>query len=109
LKRGDLYRVHKGSKNDPKNYRVFIIVSRQIIIDSNFSTVTCAPVYSNFDNLSTQIIVGTDEGLKHDSAIFCDELISLKKNVLTNYVGSLSFQKVKELNESLKIALELEF
>ncbi|MCF6334218.1 MAG: type II toxin-antitoxin system PemK/MazF family toxin [Spirochaetales bacterium] len=109
MKRGDLYRVYKGSKNDPKNYRVFVIVSRQVIIDSNFSTVTCAPIYTNFDQLSTQIQVGSAEGLKHDSAIFCDELISLRKNILTNYVGSLSFKKITELNGALKIALELEF
>lgn len=108
MKRGDLYRVYKGSQNDPKKFRVFAVVSRQVIIDSTFSTVTCAPVYSNFDNLSTQIMVGTNEGLKHDSAIFCDELISLRKTMLTDYVGSLSLEKILKLNESLKIALELE-
>ena len=39
MKRGDLYRVCQGSKNDPKEYRVFLIVSRQLLIDSNFSTI----------------------------------------------------------------------
>ena len=77
-------------------------------IDSNFSTVTCAPIYSNFDNLSTQVLVGVNEGLKHDSAVFCDELISLRKNMLTDYIGSLSSGKLSELNESLIIALNLE-
>jgi mRNA interferase MazF len=109
LKRGELYRVYKGSRNDPKDFRIFAIVSRQILIDSKFSTVICAPVYSNFDALSTQIKVGINEGLKHVSAIHCDELISMRKEMLTNYIGKLSDQKIEDLNEALKIALEVEF
>ena len=77
MKRGELYRVYKGSKTDTKNYRVFVIVSRQILIDSKYSTAICAPIYSNYSNLSTQIKVGVNEGLKHESAIHCDELISI--------------------------------
>ena len=60
MKRGELYRVCRGSKNDPKEHRVFLIVSRQMLIDSNFSTVICAPVYSKYDGFPTQIEVGTN-------------------------------------------------
>jgi mRNA interferase MazF len=105
LKRGDLFRVRKGSKNDPKKTRVFAVVSRQVLIDSKFSTVICAPVYSNYDGLSTQVPIGTDEGLKHDSSIYCDELISMRKELLTDYVGKLLPERIAELNRSLKIAL----
>ncbi|MCL2380732.1 MAG: type II toxin-antitoxin system PemK/MazF family toxin [Treponema sp.] len=105
MKRGDLYRVYKGSKNDPKKYRFFLIVSRQPVIDYAFSTVICAPVYSKYDGFTTQIEVGTDEGLKHDSAIYCDELISIHKSSLTDYVGSLSDTKMEEVNAALRIAL----
>jgi mRNA interferase MazF len=65
-------------------------VSRQILIDSKFSTVVCAPIYSAYHGLSTQVPVGVEDGLKHDSSIHCDELVSLPKSVLTDYVGSLS-------------------
>lgn len=51
--------------------------------------------------------MGPDEGLKHESAIHCDELVSLDRRVLTDWVGSLSHSKVTELNEALRIALEL--
>jgi mRNA interferase MazF len=44
VKRGHLYRVYKGSVQDPKKYRVFVVVSRQVLIDSQFTTVICAPV-----------------------------------------------------------------
>ncbi len=106
MNRGELYRVHKPG-GDPKHYRVFVVVSRQVLIDSRFSTVVCAPVFSTGEALSTQVSVGTDEGLKHESWIMCDNLVSLRKSDLTHYVGSLSPSKLAELNSALKMALDL--
>lgn len=106
MKRGELYRV-RHPKGDPKRSRVFAVVSRQSLIESAFSTVTCAPVYSVRHGLSTQLSVGTEEGVKHDSAIHCDELVGLPKSVLTDYVGTLSVPRIRELNRALAVALEL--
>lgn len=108
MKRGELYRVMHPSARDPRRSRVFVIVSRQVLVESRFSTVTCAPVYSVYEGLSTQVPVGVDEGLKHDSSIHCDELVSLPKSVLTNFVGTLSRQKLEALKASLRIALEID-
>ncbi len=107
MRRGEFYRVRRPSSRDPKKFRVFVIVSRQILIDSRYSTVICAPVYTAYPGLSTQVAVGIDEGLKHDSGIHCDELISLPKAMLTNYVGKLSPKKIDLLKRALKIALQL--
>ena len=106
MRRGELYRVHKPG-GDPKQYRVFVIVSRQVLADSRFSTLICAPVFSSGEGLSTQVAVGPDEGLKHDSWIMCDNLVSLKKADLTHFLGSLSRSKLAELNQALKMALDL--
>ena len=67
----------------------------------------CAPVYSGYEGLSTQVPVGVDEGLKHDSGIYCDELVSLPKSVLTRYVGMLPTDKLRLLDQALHIALQL--
>jgi len=107
VKRGELYRVANPSAREPKKSRVFVVVSRQVLIDSRFSTVICAPIYSTHAGLSTQVMIGVDEGLKHDSSIHCDELVSLPKSLLTNFVGSLSPQKIEELNRALRGALEI--
>ncbi len=107
MKRGELYRVPNPSAKDPKKYRVFVVVSRQVLLDSRFSTVICAPVYSSHHGLSTQVAIGTDEGLKHESSIHCDELVSLPKSALTNYIGTLPYKKVQELNRAICIALEI--
>ena len=105
VRRGELYRVAKPTKDDPKKFRVFVIIARQEVIESSYSTVICAPVYTNCLDIKTEVEIGVDEGLKHDSCVRCDELFSVHKSVLTNFVGTLSDKKLNELNEALKIAL----
>jgi len=51
--------------------------------------------------------VNTAEGLKHESAIQCDGLMSLEKSRLTDYVGELASDKLRELDGALLIALGL--
>ena len=57
--------------------------------------------------MPSQVPVGIDEGLKHDSAIHCDELVSLPKTLLTDYVGHLSPEVIEHLNHALAVALGL--
>jgi mRNA interferase MazF len=104
LRRGELYRVRRPP-GDAKPARSFVIVSRQALIDSNYSTVVCAPVFSGRYGLPTQVNVGIAEGLKHESAIHCDGLMSIEKSRLTDYVGELSSAKQAELDKALRIAL----
>jgi mRNA interferase MazF len=82
-------------------------VSRQALIDSSFSTVVCAPVFSQRLGLPTQVPVGAGEGLKHESAILCDGLMSIEKSRLTDFVGELSPGKLLELDDALSSAVGL--
>ncbi len=84
-----------------------MVVSRQALIDSRFSTVVCAPIYSRRDGLATQVEVGPVHGLKHDSSVHCDALVSVRKTVLTNFVGSLDIERKRALDQALGIALGL--
>jgi mRNA interferase MazF len=106
MRRGELYRVHEPP-GDPKRHRTFVVVSRQALIDTRFSTVICAPVYKNGAGLSTQVSVGINEGLKHESWIHCDDLTRIPKAQLTQYVGSLSHAKLDALSRALSVALDL--
>ncbi len=105
MRRGDLYRVYKGSSRDPKRHRVFAVVSRQVVIESKYTTVICAPIYTMGSGLSTEVSVGPDEGLKHPSSIHCDELVSILKSRLTDYVGALSPAQLAQLDVALAIAV----
>jgi mRNA interferase MazF len=86
VRRGELYLVQHPSSRDPRKQRV--IVSRQLLVDSSFSSVICAPVYTRRDGLHTQVDVGVDEGLRHDRS-------------LTNFVGSLTPAKQALLDRAL--------
>lgn len=107
MRRGDIYRVPRP-EGDPKRHRSFVVVSRQRLVDSAYSTVVCAPIFTNGDNLSTQVEVGPSEGLKHVSWIVCDNLRSLRKVELTQFVGSLTPSKLEELDDALRVALALD-
>lgn len=107
MRRGDLFRVRRPRGGDPKHSRVFVVVSRQALIDSRFSTVVCAPVYTRRDGLATQVDVGPEDGLKHESSIHCDALVSLPKELLTDYVASLRAARIAALEEALRVALAL--
>ena len=108
MRRGDLYRVRRPGSNDPKSSRVFAVASRQALIDSRFDTVVCVPVYSARHGLASQVPVGVDEGLKHDSALHCDELISLAEDTADAFVGTLSPSKLRELDRALVAALDID-
>lgn len=105
MKRGELYRVRHPGRPDPKRSRVFVVVSRQTLLDSRFSTAICAPVYSRRDGLATQVDIGIEEGLKHDCSIHCDALVSLPKSALTDFIGSLSAARLGSVDQALRVAL----
>lgn len=108
MRRGELYRVRKPGGGDPKRSRVFVVVSRQPLIDSRFPTVICAPIRSRSGELATEVGVGEEEGLKHPSTAQCDALVSVPKSDLTDYVGSLSGPHLAVLDRALRIALAVE-
>ncbi len=108
IRRGDIFRVHKPKQDDPKRHRFYVVVSRQDLIDSAHSTVVCAPIYTRGHGLSTQVRAGVDEGLKHDCWITCDDLRSLSKSVLTQFVGSLPKSRMHDVNIALAIALDID-
>lgn len=108
MNRGEIYRVRRPPGNDPKRSRGFVIVSRQALIDSKAAGVVCAPVNTTYVGLATQVPVGVDEGLKHPSCINCDQLFTLDKSVLTDFVAALSAAKLRQLRTALRIALAVE-
>ena len=108
MNRGEIYRVRRPPDDGPKRWRCFVIVSRQALIDSKAARVVCAPVNATYVGLATQVPVGVDEGLKHPSCINCDQLFTLDKSVLTDFVAALSAAKLRQLRTALRIALAVE-
>ena len=79
----------------------------EISENDEVSTVICAPLYSSVLGLSTEVVVGPDEGLPRTSSIRCDFLTLMFKSKLTSYVTRLQGPKLQELGQTLARALEL--
>jgi mRNA interferase MazF len=85
-----------------------VVVSRQELLDSKANRVLCAPVNTDGAGLATEVPVGVDEGLTHDSTINCEQLTRLEKSALTDYVGALNAATLAELRTALQIALDID-
>ena len=73
--RGQVYRTKERASERGDKPGFYVVVSRSFIADNDdISTMICAPVYSNVLELSTEVVVGPDEGLPRVSAIRCDFL-----------------------------------
>ncbi len=108
MNRGEIYKVARPPNKDPKDWRYFVVVSRQTLLDSRAAHAVCAPINSEGHGLETEVEVGPEQGLRHTSYINCDQLVRIEKSKLSDFVASLPASKLKALNNSLRIALDLE-
>ncbi len=108
MTRGEIYRTSERQPERGDKPGFYLIVSRSFIAENEtVSTVVCAPVYSRILGISTEVVIGPDEGLPRQSAARCDFLSLLFKRKLTGFVGSLSSRKLSELDSALAVALDL--
>jgi mRNA interferase MazF len=106
--RGEIYRTAERSPERGGKPGFYVVVSRAFIAESDdVSTVVCAPVYSRVLGLSTEVVVGPEEGLPRVSSVRCDFLALIFKRKLTTFVASLPPPKLAELNHALAVALDL--
>ncbi len=110
MKRGEIYRTRDKTPERGHKPGFYVVVSRDFVAgNDDVTTVMCAPVYSQKLGLRTEVIVGPADGLPHESSIRCDFLtLRLKKN-LTHFVGTLSPEKVHDLNRALRYALDFPY
>lgn len=104
MRRGEFYRMRRPP-NDPKPNRVFMVVSRDEFIAAKYSTVMAIPVYSSATGVHTEVTVGTAEGLPHVSFLRCDEVTSVPKTRLTDYVGAIDDGRMAQVEDGLLLAL----
>jgi mRNA interferase MazF len=106
--RGEIYRTAERSPERGGKPGFYVVVSRSFIAENDdVSTVVCAPVYSQVLGLSSEVVVGPDEGLPRVSSVRCDFLTLMFKRKLTQFVASLPPRKLAELNRAVAVALDL--
>ena len=108
MNRGEIYRTQEKLPERGHKPGFYVVVSRNFVAgNDDISTVVCAPVYSEILGLRSEVVLGVEDGLPHESAIRCDFLTLMFKQKLTHFAGTLSTSKLKEMNRALRYALEL--
>ena len=100
LNRGEVWLYTFGS---PDKRRPVLVLSRQIAIEL-LRTVLVAPITSTAHGAPSEVSVGADEGLKHDSVVNLDQVQTVDQSKLHHFVGTLGARKMAEVCRALQIA-----
>lgn len=87
----------------PDKRCLVLVLSRQEVIGL-LHTVMVAPITSTIRGAPSEVVVGIDEGLKHDSAVNLDHVQTVDKSKLGKYVGRLTHEKMGSVCAALSIA-----
>jgi mRNA interferase MazF len=83
--------------------RASLVLTRPEVIEL-LRTVMVAPITSTIHGAPSEVVVGADEGLKHDSAINLDHVQTVERARLVRYVGSLKPAKMQAVCRALALA-----
>jgi len=98
--RGEIWQYRFGT---PDKRRPVVILTRQEVLPL-LRTAMVAPITSTIRGLPSEVIVGIDEGLKHESAINLDHVQTVEQGRLRGFVGSLSDAKMRRVCRALSLA-----
>jgi mRNA interferase MazF len=87
----------------PDKRRPVLVLSRQEVIPL-LHTVMVAPVTSTRRGAPSEVAVGSDEGLKHDSAINLDHVQTVERARLISFVGTVGAARMRQVCRALAIA-----
>ena len=87
----------------PDKRRPVVVLTRQEVLPL-LRTAIVAPITSTIRGLPSEVIIGTDEGLEHDSAINLDHVQTVEQRSLHGFVGTLSEAKMRQVCRALALA-----
>lgn len=87
----------------PDKRRPVLVLTRPEVIDL-LQTVMVAPITSSIRGAPSEVLVGVDEGLKHDSAVNLDHVQTVDKTKLTRFIGTVGADKMSSVCRALAIA-----
>lgn len=103
MNRGEVYDVEwPGPGRRPA-----VVVTREVAIPF-LRNVVVALVTRTIRGLSTEVRIDEAQGLRDESVINCDNLLTVPKEALVRYRGSLGSVEIARLNDALRLALDLD-
>ncbi len=99
-RRGEIWRYSFAA---PDKTRPVVILSSSRALP-RLRTAIVAPVTSTIHGITSEVMVGPEEGLRHPSAVNLDNIQSVDQHRLRGYIGSLSDAKMREVCRALAVA-----
>ena len=87
----------------PDKRRPVVVLSRQEVIPL-LHTVMVAPITSTRRGAPSEVELGTDEGLKHESGVNLDHVQTVEQSRLVAFVGTVHPDKMRRVCRALAIA-----
>jgi mRNA interferase MazF len=87
----------------PDKRRPVVVLSRPEAIEV-LHTVMVAPVTSTIRGIPSEVVIGTAEGLKRDSAVNLDHVQTVEQARLLRFVGALGAEKMRAVCRALAVA-----
>ena len=84
-----------------------VILTRDAAIP-HLSGIVCAIVTSTIRGVPSEVPVGVESGLDHDSVVNCDTIYTLRREQLTRQRGELGPERTRRLDTALSVAIGLE-
>lgn len=91
----------------PAGPRPVVILTRDAVVESIGSLVVSL-VTRTMRHLPTEVPLGRREGLPQPSVTSLDNILTVPRRRLIRLMGSLSQEKIVELNRTIKVALQIE-
>jgi mRNA interferase MazF len=88
----------------PDKQRPVLILTRQEMIRV-LHTVTVAPITRTIRGVPSEVVIGTEVGLKQPSALNLHHVVTVPKSELRRFVGTVSAETLQRVKEALLFAL----
>jgi mRNA interferase MazF len=86
--------------------RPVLVLTRELV-RPQLSRVTIAPITSTTRGLSTEVPVGRDNGLDHESVVSADNVTTVPKTTLGRHIGYFLPRQEAALTEAIRAAFDL--
>jgi mRNA interferase MazF len=101
---GDVY-WHKFKEPDKR--RPVLILTRNSAI-KNLNSVTIAQITTTIRNLESVVWLDENDGVSQICAVNADNIHTVRKDKLRNYITHLSEERMDEIFEAIKFAFDFE-
>lgn len=110
IRRGDIYIADftRNGIDDVHKVRPVIIVQNNV--GNSYSTSYIAALITSKPkkDLPTHIKLGNENGLRKNSTVLCEHLVTISRDMLMKYLGTIvNTEEEKNLDKALHVSLQL--